>query len=59
MVVDSALAPRDFTVSFFNNHRVPAVLLAATAIKDAFILQGRKDVALKEARAWRLIRYAY
>ena len=46
---------RDFTgpaVSFFNNHRVPAALLAATAIKDAFVLQGRRDNGAV-TRTWR------
>ena len=56
---------RDFTapaISFFNNHRVPAALLAATAIKDAFVLQGRRDVSggvSATTRSWRLVRYAY
>ena len=55
----------DFTgpaISFFNNHRVPAALLAATAIKDAFVLQGRREVTggqCSTSTAWRLMRYAY
>lgn len=46
-------------VSFFNNHRVPAALLAATAIKDAFVLQGLRDVKADQQRSWRLVRYGY
>ena len=63
MVLDAPPpALQDFTntaVSFFNNHRVPAALLAATAIKDAFVLQGRKDVDADVKRSWRLVRYGY
>ena len=64
---------RDHTasaISFFNNHRVPAALLAATAIKDAFVLQGRTDKALShqnvgpeqglaKRKLWRMVRYTY
>lgn len=55
----------DFTphaIAFFNNHRVPAALLAATAIKDAFVLQGRREECggvASTTRTWRTIRYAY
>jgi hypothetical protein len=60
---ETAPAIKDFTgaaISFFNNHRVPAALLAASSIKDAFVLQGRgSKLPEDDARAWRLVRYAY
>lgn len=59
----AALAPalKDFTgpgVAFFNNLRVPAALLAASAIKDAFVLQGARGEGA-DSRVWRVVRYAY
>lgn len=63
VAAETAPAIKDFTgaaISFFNNHRVPAALLAASSIKDAFVLQGRgSKLPEDDARAWRLVRYAY
>ena len=45
-------------VAFFNNLRVPAALVAAAAIKDAFVLQSApKDI--EHSRAWTLLRNSY
>ena len=36
---------KDFSkdgIAFFNNIRTPAALLAASALKDAFVLQGKE-----------------
>lgn len=64
-------APRDFTgpgIAFFTNLRVPAALLATTAIRDAFVLQKTpepylmkwdRERGLHRSRAWRALRYAY
>lgn len=45
-------------VSFFNNLRVPAALVAAAAIKDAFVLQNAPD-DIRNSRAWTLLRNSY
>eukprot|EP00965_Chrysotila_dentata_P094123 3111263-Pleurochrysis_carterae.AAC.1 len=45
-------------VNFFNNHRVPAALVAAATIKDAFVLQGGPE-DVRKSRGWTLLRYAY
>lgn len=45
-------------VAFFNNMRVPAALIAAAAIKDAFVMQSTPE-DLKKSKAWRLMRNAY
>lgn len=57
----TSLVAKDLTgpaISFFYGIRVPAALLAASAIKDAFVLQGPpQDIA--KSNPWRLLRYAY
>ena len=45
-------------VAFFNNMRVPAALIAAAAIKDAFVMQSSPE-DLKNSKAWRFLRNAY
>ena len=45
-------------VAFFNNMRVPAALIAAAAIKDAFVMQSSPE-DLKKSKAWRFLRNAY
>ena len=45
-------------VAFFNNLRVPAALVAAAAIKDAFALQSAPE-DIKQSRGWTLMRNAY
>jgi len=56
-----ATAPIDFTtaaVTFFSNVRVPATLVAATAIKETFVLLSvPKDI--DGSRVWRLLRRFY
>lgn len=45
-------------VAFFNNLRVPAALVAAAAIKDAFVMQTAPE-DIKKSRAWKLLRNSY
>lgn len=45
-------------VAFFNNMRVPAALIAAAAIKDAFVMQSPPE-DLRKSTAWRLLRNFY
>ena len=45
-------------VAFFNNFRVPAALVAAAAIKDAFVMQSASE-DVKKSKAWTLLRNAY
>lgn len=44
--------------AFFNNMRTPAALLAAGALKDAFVLQGR-DQGKYDKRGWKMLIRAY
>jgi len=62
---------KDFTgpaINFFNNLRVPAALLAASAIKDAFTLQDTppahqaawdREHGITKSRMWRSLRHLY
>ena len=45
-------------VTFFSNMRVPAALIAAAAIKDAFALQKAPE-DIKHSSAWTALRNAY
>ena len=45
-------------VSFFSNLRTPAALVAAAAIKDAFVLQAAPE-DVRKSRAWTLLRETY
>lgn len=45
-------------ITFFNNFRVPASLLAASALKDAFVMDSPPK-SIATSRAWRLVRYIY
>ena len=45
-------------VSFFNALRTPAALVAAAAIKDAFVLTSAPD-DIQRSRAWTTLRNTY
>jgi hypothetical protein len=45
-------------VSFFNNMRTPAALVAAAAMKDAFALQAAPE-DVRKSRAWTMLRECY
>ena len=58
----AAIALKSFSsegIAFFNNMRVPAALIAAAAIKDAFVMQGSAPEDIKKSRAWKLLRNSY
>ena len=49
-------------IAFFNNIRTPAALLAASALKDAFVLQGKElppSTLARTKRLWVFVREAY
>lgn len=49
-------------IAFFNNIRTPAALLAASALKDAFVLQGKElppSTLARTKRLWVAVREAY
>ena len=56
---------KDFSkdgIAFFNNIRTPAALLAASALKDAFVLQGKElppSTLARTKRLWVFVREAY
>ena len=45
-------------INFFGNLRTPAALIAAAAIKDAFVMQSAPE-DIKKSRGWRLLRNLY
>mmetsp|Transcript_38570 Transcript_38570/g.115769 ORF Transcript_38570/g.115769 Transcript_38570/m.115769 type:complete len:251 (-) Transcript_38570:519-1271(-) len=67
----TAIVSRDFlgpSIAYFNNHRVPAAVLAGIAMKDVFVLQATPPSCMSDwddshgvarSRSWRTLRYAY
>ena len=45
-------------IAFFNQLRTPAALVAAAAIKDAFVMQSAPE-DIKRSRGWTLLRELY
>ena len=45
-------------IAFFNQMRTPAALVAAAAIKDAFVMQSAPE-DIKRSRGWTLLRELY
>lgn len=43
-------------VAFFSNMRVPAALIAAAAVKDAFVMQSPAE-DIKKSASWTVLRY--
>ena len=46
-------------IAFFTQLRTPAALLAAAAVKDAYVLSGKMSEDIQASRSWTFLRDAY